>query len=954
MKPLVTAIVISHDQPELLSVTLLALQNQSRPADKVILVDTSSSEESLEIANDFENLELIRLASDEKLPQILNSVVRDQSSKGELGDWLWLLHDDSAPEKFALENLLLVTERSPSVGLVGPKQLDWHNPREILQQGLTLAPGGEVFSWVAGELDQAQHDDMDDVMAVGTAGLLVKTAVYQELEGLDSNAPPLAADVDFSIRARMAGHRVVVAPSAKVLHVGLSLAGKRSRKWLKVSSKAARRRASIHLQLAYLPLFSALALWLVLPLVGLIRAVLAIAKKRPDRILTEFGSAIWGWLTLPVRFSSRIRINRTQKIRFSKLAALRASAAQVRANRNAQLEADEIQGQIGDVAAQGASIDSVADQPQPRTFLDSGAGWLVLALAAASFAWWPRDLAATGGGLLPLSEQWINIFNRAGASYQNIGLGYFAPSDPFVWVLATLGLTTFWAPSLSLVILVFLVKPLAFIGAWRLAAAFSGSSLARNLAALVYALWPMASVYQGEVRLPVLIAYLALPWFVLAVARVADVTKFSSIHSNQLRWTWVALAGLLLAAIAAAAPIAAIICVISLAIIAIGKIRKFGLLLWIPLPTAAIFGPTVIFYLFNLTQPLALIADPGIPQSVGNHESLAITGGPNFQFTLTPLIASAAIVLVALLALLLKRTIISTFLWLGVIVLFAASWLAQSVSLPAVGVGSTSFSHQSVPLSAGSLMICIALLLSLLIAFVFDDLRARRFNAILATITVLFGIVPTLAFFALTSNPLNYSSARAVPSIVSAEAKLGSSLKLLSLNPTEQSDGSVTIAAELVNGDGVQLEDVSLSYRFAVAEITAESQQFSRVSQLVADLASVSGVNLTETLQELGLGYILITNPTEPQAVELAFALDSVSELESVGLTDYGQLWRVRVPNQELLGTNPVSEADWSITKGVQLAILLSFGLLALPSRSSKRRQTADSEIFVDANEDAQ
>jgi len=954
MKPFVTAVVIAHDQPELLAVTLLALQNQSHPADKVILVDTSTKDDCLAVAQDFSHIDVRRMDSTENLPQILNSVVHTEAGNQELGQWLWVLHDDSAPEKFALEQLLLVAERSPSVGLVGPKQLDWHNPREILQQGLTLAPGGEVFSWVAGELDQAQHDDMDDVLAVGTAGLLVKSSVYQELDGLDPKAPPFAADVDFSIRARLAGHRVVVAPTAKVLHVALSLAGKRPRKWLRVSSKAARRRAAIHLQLAYLPILNALALWLVLPLVGLVRAVAAIASKRPDRILAELGSALWAWFTLPARLSSRRRIRRTRKISFAKLKSLRANASQVRANRNAQLDADEFFNQsVASSATTAVDSDHLADQPQPKSFLESGAGWLVLALLAASFAWWPKGEAATGGGLLPLSEQWLTLFNRAGASFQNIGLGYFAPSDPFVWVLTALGLTTFWAPSLSLAILIFLVKPLAFIAAWRFTAAFAGSTLARNLAGLAYALWPMATVYQGEVRLPILIAYLALPWFALAVVRVADLTKFSSIHSNQLRFTWVAVAGLMLAVIAASAPIAGAVALVALAIIAVVKIRKFGLLLWIPLPAAAIFGPTVVFYLVSLVQPLALIADPGLPQAFDQRAEPVIPLINDLQLTLTPIIVSAVFAAVALLALLLKRAGIATALWLTVLALMAAAWLVQSITLPAVGVGSTSYDHQTVPLSTGALMICIGLLVSLLVAFVFDDLRARRLKAILAAATVLTGLVPALTTFALTDNPLTYSTARSVPSIVAAEAKLGSALKLLSLHPTKQDDGSVNVAAELVSGDGVQLEDVSLSYRFAVAEITAESDQFKKVSQLVADLASVSGANLTATLQDLGLGYILITNPTEPQGIELAFALDSVVELESVGLTDYGQLWRVREPNQDLLKAQPSGQADWSITKGVQLAILISFGLLALPSRASKRRTNRDSEIFVDASEDA-
>jgi hypothetical protein len=44
--------------------------------------------------------------------------------------------------------------------------------------------------------------------------------------------------------------------------------------------------------------------------------------------------------------------------------------------------------------------------------------------------------------------------------------------------------------------------------------------------------------------------------------------------------------------------------------------------------------------------------------------------------------------------------------------------------------------------------------------------------------------------------------------------------------------------------------------------------------------------------------------------------------------------------------------SPWSITKGVQVVILLGFALMALPSRTSRRR--GSQEIFIESGEDAQ
>jgi hypothetical protein len=122
---------------------------------------------------------------------------------------------------------------------------------------------------------------------------------------------------------------------------------------------------------------------------------------------------------------------------------------------------------------------------------------------------------------------------------------------------------------------------------------------------------------------------------------------------------------------------------------------------------------------------------------------------------------------------------------------------------------------------------------------------------------------------------------------------------------------------------------------------------------LVADLASANGSDLQKTIDEAGIGYVLVPDKSSQIAGQLGIALDSVKELEAVGSTDYGQLWRVREPNQKLLNARLEPNSPWSITKGVQLAVLLGFVLLAIPTTNQRRRVSGDSQIFVEAGEDS-
>ena len=938
MKTFVTAVVVAHDAADYLAVTLQALDAQTVKADQVLVIEATGS-----LADSLKNA---RAQAD---PQ---------------ANWLWLLHDDSAPRVDALDNLLKAVELSPSVSIAGPKQVDWNDPRVILQQGLTLTPLGDLFSLVSGELDQSQHDLTEDVLAVGTAGALIKVELFDSLGGLDPAAPPLAADFDFSIRARMSGHRVIVVPTAKVAHAALSLAGKRPRRWLGTSPRAALRRASIHLRLAYEPLPVALAFWFFLPIIGLSRAIWRIASKRPDKLWSEISASVWGYFTIFKRLTSRRRIAKGSIVKFKSLRGLRANWQQVRASKRSRFEQEQIAHNL-----EAFNRGELAETSTGKSFVAGGGLWFVISLIALNSAFWPKGLAVTGGGLRPLSEAWFDIFARAGASYQPIGLGLFAPSDPFVWVLTAISAPTFWAPSLSIGLLLLLGKAVAFVGAWRLMSLLAESALVRNLAALAFALWPAIAVVNLEGRLPAIITAAALPWALFALARAAGLGKVAVASAALQTWVWVAVAGLLVAAVGASSPSLIPILLVLIAIAIALRIRRFGYLIWVPLPLAAIMAPSVLHYLIDL-QPLATLADPGLPQATEKLQFWqALLGGPTFGVSL-PFVGQISqwvvipVLALALLALLTKRSILASAIWLITLVSLASSLVVTSIEFPAIGVGSATGSLDYVNGAAAPHLILAGLCFAALLAIALGEVKVRSARVVLSSVLVALSIAPTAALAATSTPNFKYTDARVVPSIVAAESALGSQLKMLVINPEAEGDSGVRFGAEIVGGDGIQLQDVSLGYRFALKNLQvptdssdqtalAKAQRYSTTAKLVADLASANGTDLAQALQDAGLGYVLVPDHSSSVNHDLGIALDSVKELEAVGVTDFGKLWRVKEPNPEL--TKPATDEPsvWSITKGVQLAVLLAFILLALPTGSGRTPKSSDSSIFVEAGEDA-
>lgn len=954
MKSFVTAVVVANGNVDELETTLARLRQQSRRPDRILVVETSanpitpSSGSSHDTLTQTELFEVLRVGAVKNLAQALQHASSHfgggfaEDHEGTSSSWLWLLHDDSAPEPETLEQLLQAVETSPSVALIGPKQLNWSHPRIIEQVGLTLTSSTDVFNTARGQIDQSQHDSVDDVLAVGTAGMLVRIDAYEAVGGLDASAPNLAADVDFGIRIRLAGFRVAVAPEARIIHASRSLAGKRSKRWLRGSPRTASRKANIHLKLVYLPIALAVLYWLVLPVVGILRSIGAIAAKRPTRIWSELSAAAWGFFTGFARFASRSKRRGLGSQKLSDFDSLRASRSAVKQSKLQDSDDLSVESSATPLLQEGA-IDINRESAARQGLISSGSIWLAGILALVGFSLFPAAPAATGGALLPLSDSWFALFGHAGASFQQLGLGFAAPSDPFNWLLLAIGSLTPWQPSLALAILLWLARSIAFIGAWKVLALVTPKVWVRNLVALGYALWPAFTVSLSDGRIGAVIAATLLPWFVLAVARAAGLGRNSATRTQSQVWSWVGVAGLALMAIGVSTPNLIPILLLGLGAVLFGRIRRFGYLLWIPLPLAAVLTPQVWFLFFSVGQPLALVADPGVPMRSPNHEfwqlllgGAELNAGSEVGLALW---ATAAFTLVALLSLLSRRAIRALICWLVALLAISAAWLVERIEF-VTGTGLTSNGNPY-----GLLTVCALAILGAA-AVALDLLDARRVKLVVGSVIALASVIP-LAFAAAT-NPaeVRHSDGRVVPAIVLAEAQAGSRLKLLEIRESANS-----LTAQLITGDGQHLDDQNLAYGFSLGNESV-AQELSSVGEMVSRLALGSNQQLQRQLTELGVGYVLLKpnqNPTESErqfAQKVSTNLDSLSELESLGETDLGRLWKVVEPNAELSKPDTTVQSPWSITKGVQLAAILGFILLAVPTRRPSAGKQRDSEIF--------
>ncbi|MDE2517134.1 MAG: glycosyltransferase [Rhodospirillales bacterium] len=135
--------------------------------------------------------------------------------------FLCLLNDDVLPLRPHWLAAMLGEMADPGVAIVGARL--FYPDRRTQHGGVLMGVGGisdHMNRFLPRRAPGYAHRGVlsQDVSAVTGACLLIRRDVFVALGGLDPGFPVLHNDVDLCLRARKAGHRVVVAAAAELLH----------------------------------------------------------------------------------------------------------------------------------------------------------------------------------------------------------------------------------------------------------------------------------------------------------------------------------------------------------------------------------------------------------------------------------------------------------------------------------------------------------------------------------------------------------------------------------------------------------------------------------------------------------------------------------------------------------------------------------------------------------------
>ena len=934
MFPRVTAILVVHHGGDRLRRTLDAIRAQDRTPDALVVVLAQADADAREQVAATGATHVVDVGEAVSFGDALRAGERVLDAPSSDADALWLLAEDSAPDESALRALIATLETARSVAIAGPKLVEWDEPDRLAGLGRTVTRLGRSVPIVADELDQGQHDGLSDVLGVDPAGILVRHAVWQALDGFDPALPSTDDGLDLGVRARLAGHRVAVVPEARVRFAADGVAGppEDGRSRTRRRNARAARAAALHRRLAYAPAWAVPLHWLSFLPLAVIRSIRLLLVKQPGAIPGEFAAA------LTTMFSG-LRVGRARRVLkssrttgWSAIAPLRMQPDEVRRRRQAVAEDRRMR-------ARGRTDDV--------QFLGSGGGWVLLGAAAASvdlFSWLIGSGGAGGGGLLPLSG-FAELWRNAAYGWRDVGTGFVGAADPFAGVLAVLGSLTFWSPSFAIVLLWLVALPAAAVGAWFAASRLTERGSIRAVAAIVWAVAPPFLSALAEGRPGAVVAHVLLGWLVFAAIGAAT------------SWAAAATASLLFAAIIAAAPSLApalmVAWVVALAVSGRAAVRLAGL----PIPALALALPLIVDQVRRGT-PMALVADPGVPVDgpipTVWQLALGLPGGGwggwdelvRAMTSIDPRIVAGVLVVplvLAALAAVLAPGIRRALLALGAVVLgFATAVAATQVSVAFVG-------PDAVPVwpGAGLSMAWLGLALAAVVSFTAIRRGSALVGGAVALVSIV-AVVPLAVAIATDNVPLAPATERSLPAYVVAQAETDPRVTTLRMQP--EPDGGVR--ATLEHGTGLTLDDQSTLVQTR-RDLSADDEELAKVA---GNLASRSGFDPEAAVREFGVAFVLLApaggDDREAMQAEsrARTALDGNPALVAIGETDFGTLWRFTdAAPDEPAARIPPGAGGWigGLITALQVIVIGAAVLLSIPTgagreadrRSPRRRR---------------
>ena len=779
-----------------------------------------------------------------------------------------------------------------SAAVLGPKVMDWADRRILLEAGVTIDGAGRRVTGIEPrEVDQGQHDGDRDVLAVGSAGMLVRRDVWEQLGGFDPAMPLFRDDIDFCWRVHAAGHRVRVITDAVLYHLEAAARNRRLPSAAPRPRRMDRRNALLTL-LANLPLGPALAALAGNLVLSTLRTMFFLLVKRPRAALDECAAV--GWVLghpLGVLAARRQR-SRGRRAAYGRL---RGELPRGRSFRKLAEFAASVFYRSTQIDTAGSH--HATDDPSDDDFLlvDNGltqriltnpaillvAGLTVVALAAERSLLDAGTLA--GGALTPAWGGASALWQEYLQGFHPAGIGSVSATPPYVAAIAALATVLGGKPWLAIDVIMIGAIPLAGLTAYLAARRITSSVAVRVWAGAAYALLPVGMGAVAAGRFGSALVFVLIPVIGLLAARI-----FTEPPRRARRAAWAT--GLVIAVAAAFVPLTWVVAIAAAACAAATLARRnratlinCGIavaapaVLLLPWTVSLLSHPGLLFLEAGQKVPGLAFAD--LP---ARSLLLLSPGGPGLPpFWVTGGLAVAAL---AVLALTTRRFLVLAGWCVALLSLLISVAVSRILITPdGATTPVAAWPGISIAVAAAGLLLAVVVAADTLPGTLSPGQWRRPRGLAVLVLVAAAASAPLLAAGSWVADgvrgPVASSAGPVLPAFVSVSADTGLRLRTLVLRT-----GAGGVSYEVLRDTDPLLGSADLSQPAAAQRA---------LNAAVAILAAPHGQDaedLGQALAALDIGYVLLPAPVSGA---LAGTLNDMAALRPVSRTPAFQLWRV-------------------------------------------------------------
>jgi GT2 family glycosyltransferase len=894
----VTAVLVSHNGAVWLPEVVAALTSQTRPIDLITAVDTGSQDASTKL---LKSARIPFISADVETGfGAAVSLAIERLPKAVDHEWIWLIHDDCAPAPTALAELLSAIDDRPQVVMVGPKLLGWHDRTHLLEAGISIAGNGARWTGLEPlEYDQGQHDGIYDVLAVSTAGALIRRDVFEELDGLDPNLTLFRDDVDFGWRARAAGHSVMVATNAVAFHAQASATERRA---VEVDGAFLHRPLLLDRRnAAYVLLANSswwILPWLAIQILGsaIARAIGFLIAKLPGYAADEI-LAVGALIIRPGSLISARKIRKKQRFVSARVIAefIPPRWSQIRLASEGLVDA--IRAKLFPENAQIPTT-SVLDANEDEDLLTpvSTNNWFAvfkrpevigfLLITLISIINSRNRFGALVGGALPISpsgatDLWRTYFE----SWHQVGMGSSVATPTWVAITATASLV-FLGKVQFLITTFFLVAPIIMM--------FTASKLLKRLtknpwisvpAAFLYAISPVAIAAISTGHIATVLFLILAPYVALVLRDIEKIEEFS--------WRKIAGISLLLAVLYGFSLMIFVIGLVAGLISTLSdydkhakeanpqlyvvRLQKRACLIFIP------FLMNVPYSLEALVNPSRLLVQPGLLISGGGPISILL-GNPGGANSLPTWLVSP--ILLVLIVSLFSSTHARRIAEYGI------SALVLAVVLSALSI-STHGNEASSKVWAGPVLVLVTLAAIAAGTVLLDRLRE---TLVLSHVHYRHVLSALLLFttFAYSVSAIGWSITKGADSLVQANRET-----VMPAFLSVEKDTKILVLREVGSENQKKIQyHLSRGKDISLGEPDVAPAQSDAIAEAARGLIDGSGVTSSSTLSDFGVKYLFVKAPFKREIIR---SIDGLGGFSRTSATSLGVVWKVTAPASRLM-----------------------------------------------------